>query len=67
MLLMSHFDKSVMNMGYYYYQESTDRHMDQESKYCGNERQLIVIRRHQADFCYSPPSQLKIFNFEAFR
>ena len=43
MLSMSHFDKTVMNIGYYHHQGSTNRHMDQESKYCGNKRQLNVV------------------------
>ena len=30
MLLMGHFYKTVMNMGYYYHQMSTNRHMGQE-------------------------------------
>ena len=35
MLLISHLNKTVMNIGYYYQQGSTNRHMDQESK-CWN-------------------------------
>ena len=36
MLLISHFDKTVMTIGFFYYQRSTtNRQMDQESKYCG--------------------------------
>ena len=65
MLLMSHFDKTVMNVGYYYHQGSTNRYMDQESEYCGNlERQMSrdIIK---TDFCYLPMWQLKILNFEA--
>ena len=33
MLLISHFYRNVMYTGYHYHQESTNRHMDQESKY----------------------------------
>ena len=53
MLLMSRFDKTVMNIGYYYHQGSTNRHVDQESKYYGNKRQIScdVIK---TDFCYLP-------------
>ena len=36
MLLMSHFNKTVMNIGYYHHQEYANRDMDQEFKYCGN-------------------------------
>ena len=36
MLLMCHFDKTVMNIGYYYKQGSTNRHIDQQPKYCEN-------------------------------
>ena len=36
MLLMSHLNKT----DHYYHQGSTNRHMDQESKYCENYRQL---------------------------
>ena len=36
MPVMSHFDKTVMNVGYYYHEGFTNRHMDQESKCCGN-------------------------------
>ena len=36
MLLMSHFDKTVMYIAYYYHQGSTNGHMNQESKYYGN-------------------------------
>ena len=50
MLLIRHLYKTVMNIGYYYHQGSTNRHMDQQSKYCGNQRQLNVIRRHQNRF-----------------
>ena len=35
MELMSHFDKTVMIIGNYYHQGSTNRHLDQESKYWG--------------------------------
>ena len=38
MLLMSHFNKTVMNTGFYYHQGSTNRHMDQESK------NIVVIK-----------------------
>ena len=34
MLLINHFNKTVMNIAYYYSQGSTNRHMNQESKYC---------------------------------
>ena len=61
MLQMSHFNKTVMNIGYHYHQGSTNRHMDQESKYCGN---LMSCDVNKTDFCYLPPSQLKILNFE---
>ena len=33
---MSHFSKTVMNIGYHYHKVSTNRHMDEESKYFGN-------------------------------
>ena len=60
MLLMSYFDKLVTNIGYYYHQGPTDRHVDEESKYCGNERQLNACDVIKTDFCYLPPSQLEI-------
>ena len=44
MLLISHFDKTVMNTGYYFHQGSTNRPIDQESKYCENE--LTTIKCH---------------------
>ena len=40
MLLMSHVDKTVMSISYYYHQVSTNRHIDQESKYHGNLRHM---------------------------
>ena len=42
-------------------------HMDQESKYYGNWRQLNIMWRHQNRFRYVAPPQLKILNFEAWR
>ena len=44
MLLMSHFDKTVTDIGDYYHQGSTDRHMNQESKDSENQRQLNVLK-----------------------
>ena len=32
MPLMSHFDKTVMNIGYYYHQGYINRHLDEESE-----------------------------------
>ena len=43
MVLISHFNKTVMYISYYYNQGSTNGHMNQESKYCENQRQLNVM------------------------
>ena len=43
MLLISHLDKTVIYIGYYYNQGSDNRLVNQESKYCENERQLNVM------------------------
>ena len=45
---------------------STNRHMGQESKYCGNERQLNVNGRHQNRFLLLTPVSIKILNCEEF-
>ena len=43
MLPMSRFDEIVMNIGYYYHQCSTNRHVEQESKYLW---ELKTIKYH---------------------
>ena len=64
----SHFDKTVMTISHFYcHGSTTNRHMDQESKYCGNWRQLNIMWRHQNRFCFVAPSELKILSFEAWR
>ena len=50
MLLISDSNKTVINISYYYHQGSIKRHMDQESKYCGNEISCDVIK---TDFLFT--------------
>ena len=50
MLLISDSSKTVINRSYYYHQGSIKRHMDQESKNCGNKISCDVIK---TDFLFT--------------
>ena len=65
MLLMSHFDKYVLNIGYYYHQGPTKRLMDQASEYGGNLTIKCHVTSSKQVFAVYSPSKLKILNFEA--
>ena len=53
------FDKNVMSLGFKYHQESSDRHMDQESKYCANYWQLNAMWRQQNKFLLFTPISIE--------
>ena len=67
MLFMSHFGKTVMNIGYYYHQGTSTDTGIKNLNIVGikdNEMSCDIIK---TGFCYLPLSQLKILNFETSR
>ena len=67
MVPMSHFNRSVMNIGYHYHQGSTPTDpWIKNLSIVGIKDSQMTCDVIKTDFCYLPPSQLKILNFEAY-